>query len=111
MRELKATIHGEGIEKLPEAIRNRLPDAELRDEGDVRIVLAERYYFRNNSNLLTVVICRPTSPDEYHVMVVTGGGATGLLNITLGSEDSRNDEVIRTIRDICTDNRWEINAS
>jgi len=111
MREWEATIHGEGVEELPEAIRRGLPGAELRNQGDVRIVFAERYYLRNNSNLLTVAICRPTSPHEYHVMVVTGGGATGFLNITWGAEGSRNKQVLRTIEDICTDNGWEVSAS
>jgi len=96
---------------LPGLLKSNLPGAVLLEAGSVRLVLHERYYFRINSSVLTVVMCIPSNQGEYRLRIVSGGGTAGFLEFTWGTEASANSKVLKLLQAICRESGWEVSSS
>jgi hypothetical protein len=58
------------------------------NEGETIVLVAEKFYFRIESNLSATIIIDPIDESRYQIDIVVAGGKHGLLGITWGAEGS-----------------------
>lgn len=81
------TVTGPGVAELETALSERLnPKASHSGDGFAVLLCEEYELWRTNSNMQATVIIDHESDDTATVKVTVGGGATGLLKLTWGSE-------------------------
>jgi hypothetical protein len=73
------------------------PDYE-NIQSNMTVFVKENFYFRNNSTQLNMIIIRVDAVFLY-IDIIGGGGGTGWLNITWGSEKSFVRKTCRTIEE------------
>lgn len=78
---------------------------DLRD--DVMIVMIEEYRVRNNSTQLNVVITRKES-EGVIVEFISGGGGTGVFNVSWGSEKSFLKDSRKMILQLASREKYEV---
>ncbi len=108
MEELGMTISGKGVDRLSLLITSEMRRANVTQEGDVTLILDERFYFRGMSSLLTVITLRLAGSSECHVKVITGGGGYGLFNLTMGTERDRNRDMLLLLEELCANHGWDM---
>jgi len=70
-----------------------------KNEGSY-ILYLEKYYFRTDSYQLTSIII-DSMLENTGVTIISGGGGSGLLGISWGSESSMNNKVAKEIIKYC----------
>ncbi|MFW9819261.1 MAG: DUF6054 family protein [Candidatus Thorarchaeota archaeon] len=58
------------------------------DEGKTIILVAEKFYFRIESNLSATIIIDHIYDNKYQAIIAVAGGKHGLLGLTWGAEGS-----------------------
>ncbi|MFW9969245.1 MAG: hypothetical protein ACFFDF_03530 [Candidatus Odinarchaeota archaeon] len=58
------------------------------NEGKLIVLVAEREYFRIESNLAATIIIDPIDENHYQIVIVVAGGRHGLFGLTWGAERS-----------------------
>ena len=58
------------------------------NEGKTIVLVAEKFYFRIESNLAATIIIDPYDESRYQVDIIVAGGKHGLLGVTWGAEGS-----------------------
>ena len=58
------------------------------DEGKTIVLVAEKFYFRIESNLSATIIIDHIYDNKYQIVIVVAGGKHGLLGISWGAERS-----------------------
>ena len=106
MEVTRLHIEGQNLDRLIDLLRDRLPDCFVYASDDIVVIASEKFYFRVESNLLTVVILNTSDKGRYEVEIVTGGGAQGLLGITWGAERHRSREIVMFLEEACASNSW-----
>jgi hypothetical protein len=66
------------------------------NEGKTIILIAERFYFRIESNLAATIIIDPIDKNRYQIDIIVAGGKHGLLGVTYGAEGS----MLRRIKNV-----------
>ena len=59
----------------------------IEGDGKITVCIGEEFYFRTNSTLMVAMIVKE-EPNKTIVDIVSGGGKTGWLNVSWGSENS-----------------------
>ena len=106
MEVAKLCLEGRKLDRLIDLLRDGLPGSHVHSSDNTVVFASERFYFRVESNLLTVIILDTADEERYEVEIVTGGRAQGFLGITLGSERHRSREIIRYLEELCASNSW-----
>ncbi|MFX0006003.1 MAG: hypothetical protein ACFFAV_04650 [Candidatus Hermodarchaeota archaeon] len=70
------------------------------NEGKTIILIAERFYFRIESNLAATIIIDPIDKNRYQIDIIVAGGKHGLLGVTYGAEGS----MLRRIKNVFLQN-------
>lgn len=115
MEKCRFKIQGNCIE--PEAIVDSLKlmthpsQLELRKINNISIVLAESFYLRTASNLLTVIIINPDSENTYDLEVISGGGGQGIPTLNFGSELNELKKAKKILVSLCSDKGWTLEES
>lgn len=102
----RVVIRGENVSMLPSMLKGKLTDCHEARFGNTVVLASEAFYFRINSNLLSVILFAFKDDDVCVSEILTGGGAQGLLRSTLGAEQSRNDKIIGWIGECCNSCSW-----
>lgn len=55
-------------------------------EGKIIVLVAEKFYFRIESNLAATIIIERINENQYQIVVVVAGGKHGLLRVSYGAE-------------------------
>jgi hypothetical protein len=101
-----ARIKGADRDELEKALTDELGEPYFwKDE--VVIFAAEKFYRRTNSNLMRVVIASFTAPSRCDIGVMAGGGGTGVLGISWGSEDSDVVAMMSEFWKVCRSKGWQ----
>ena len=79
---------------LVDSIKKEFPDCYMYISENAFIFTTQKFYLRTSSNLLSVIILDYKDRHRCNVEIISGGGGAGLLKITLGSDRSRNNEII-----------------
>lgn len=66
----------------------------------------EKYYFRNNSNLMMSVILKRLDEQRVEFKVISGGGKQGLIKSDCGAEDASIVKFINFVTKILDKNNW-----
>ncbi len=66
---------------------NTLSRYETNNGGTI-VLVAEKFYFRIESNLAATIIIDPIDENRYQIVIVVAGGRHGLLGVTWGAEGS-----------------------
>ncbi len=111
MEKASVVIRGSGLQKLTEILRESFDDYQISRDASIAVLLSDKYYFRINSTLFSTVILDYRDEATCAVSVYSGGGATGLLNVTWGSEGARNREIVEMMEQACRENSWQISIS
>lgn len=106
METLRLSIEGNKIEELVSLLKGEIGEYYIHPVEDVYIFISEKYYFRNNSDLMTNVVMNFSMEDRCEIQLVSGGGAEGLIGMDFGAENSRNKEIYKFIKGICEDRGW-----
>ena len=56
--------------------------------GGTIVLIAEKYYFRIESNLAATIIIESINQSELQIVIVVAGGGHGMLGISYGAEKS-----------------------
>ncbi len=110
MRISTYDIKGKGLHDLISMLR-RLPDitsGQASSIGKCHVFAFEEFYFRTNSNLLSLIIVHELKEDEFKIQFIAGGGGTGLLSFDWGSEDSSMSTNFKLIEDLCLERNWSL---
>lgn len=57
-------------------------------EGKIIVLIAEKYYFRIESNLAATIIIESINENQFQIVIVVAGGKQGLLGVSFGAEKS-----------------------
>ena len=58
------------------------------NKGKITVLIAEKFYFRIESNLAATIIIDRINENQYQIVIVVAGGKHGLFGITYGAERS-----------------------
>ncbi|KAB3527599.1 hypothetical protein [Alkaliphilus serpentinus] len=100
-------IEGERVGEIIDMVEG---DFKFQPSANVYVYYSEKYYLRNDSNLLSSFIIKLQGDNICIIDIIAGGGGTGLFGFTLGAETSRVNEVIRYFEAICKEKGWSIEA-
>lgn len=70
---------------------NRIVDSLSRyttKKGETIVLIAEKFYFRIESNLAATVVVDRINQSELQIVIVVAGGGHGMLGISYGAEKS-----------------------
>jgi hypothetical protein len=105
MQTNRFTIVGESLSLfLPEIIEgftSQYRNAIIRKHGSIVIIAIEEFFFRINSNLLTVIVVNTQDNNNYTIEILSGGGSQGLLGISLGAERKSVSTAMALINESC----------
>ena len=107
METIKIRIEGPDISPLTEIMKNRISDPYIHSDDKTLIVATESYFFRINSNLMTVMILRMVSRDQCKIDIISGGGSSGFISSTCGAESSANAKFIKFFKEVCESSHWQ----
>lgn len=107
MKTAAFEIKGKDVTQIVDLLEEEL-DSHLYRLGTCYVFAGEKYYFRVESNLLTVVLANLTSESRCELKIITGGGGQGMLGITWGSESSQNTKFEYFLEDACEEHHWEL---
>ena len=111
MHTSRVSIESPDLPYLLRAIKYELKDWDTYSLADgIYLFTKEEYYFRLNSNLMTVAILDMTTSNECEVRLITGGGASGMLGITWGAEQDQNQKIIHALEIICEVKSWKMSV-
>jgi hypothetical protein len=99
-------IEGSNLDLMVDQLQERLRDSHVYRSDNTIVVAAEKFYFRLEGNLMTVVIINTSLGDTYDVEVVTGGGGHGPFGWTWGAERHSSGRIARMLEEICASNSW-----
>lgn len=85
MNVSKFRLHTTELEKLTQYLRSALSFDYKNHSEDMNILASERYYLRNNSTQLNMVVVKRNNSMIWIDIIATAGGA-GIFNINLWSE-------------------------
>jgi hypothetical protein len=108
MDSKRLIVKGNNVSKILELLSNDIRHYDLQPAEDIYVFMSEKYYFRNNSQLMTCVILKIEDQNNCIIDIVAGGGGQGLFNSSWGAETSRIEEIADEIKDICVDKGWKI---
>lgn len=108
MDSKRLVVKGRNIDKILELLSSDIQYYKLKPEENIYIFMSEKYYFRNNSQLMACLILKLEDENNCLIDIVAGGGGQGLLNSTWGAETSRINEITGEIKNICMIRGWEI---
>ncbi|MFC4356863.1 hypothetical protein ACFO0N_02740 [Halobium salinum] len=109
MERVEFVVRGKGVETVPEAISGVPQDKRVDYDGDgFRVVTTEQYYLRTNSNLQATTIIELLDETTCRVAIISGGGGSGLLGSTMGSESSEANKLARKIEEYCAERGLDV---
>ncbi|WMM24140.1 hypothetical protein RBU61_14575 [Tissierella sp. MB52-C2] len=108
MDSKRLVVKGNNIGKMLELLSNDIRYYDLKPAENIYIFMSEKYYFRNNSQLMVCLILKLEDENNCVIDIVAGGGGQGLLSSTWGAEISRIKEIIGEIENICMIRGWEM---
>ncbi|HEY0602436.1 MAG TPA: hypothetical protein VGD58_05970 [Herpetosiphonaceae bacterium] len=108
MNIARLIIVGHDLMRLVEEVQARLEKHYVVVHDPVVVLVAEQYYFRNNSTLQSTLVFAFEDRASCMVEIISGGGAAGVLNLTFGAEQDRNLTIVEMIRQLCASNQWII---
>ncbi|MHA1300870.1 MAG: DUF6054 family protein [Candidatus Helarchaeota archaeon] len=108
MRTVELIIEGSDLSSLVDLLVSAFPKGLVYYQGKVFILATERFYYRINSNLLSTVILDFSAENKCNVVIISGGGGAGPLEMIWGVESNRNNQIIKSIEEICKEKSWKI---
>ena len=108
MKIARFQLTGPELSELAPRMRDLLDPPYLMVQEPVVVMMAEEFYFRTDSNLLTTLIVVNTGPDSAVLELVTGGGKAGMLGLDWGAEQSRNLKMVEHLQQLCATHGWTI---
>jgi len=75
---------------------------------DFSVLYFEKFYLRTSSYLLASIIINFINIDECEVVILTGGGGSGLMDVKFGSEKNINIKIKNFLEKLCKENLWII---
>ncbi|GAA0730591.1 hypothetical protein GCM10008905_32070 [Clostridium malenominatum] len=110
MKISKYNIKGVNLSKLTNLLKdNQDINQYFKQLSESAVILAsETYYFRIDSDLLSIVFLNFISDNECEVEIISGGGKGGAFFLSLGSEENRNKNIYNRLKNICESNSWII---
>jgi hypothetical protein len=106
MNVARMRIEGSNLDLMVAQLQGKLRDSHVYRSDSTVVVAAEKFYFRLEGNLMTVIIINTALKDTYDVEVVTGGGGHGPFGWTWGAERHSSGRIVRILEEICASNSW-----
>ena len=102
MEKIELVVRGEQADTVLRAVSGYAEDKRVDYHGDgFSVVTAEKYYLRTNSTLQSTTIFELVDETTCEGTIVSGGGGSGLLQSTLGSEWTEATRLAQAIEDYC----------
>lgn len=106
MKTMAIRINGANIRRLIDLVPDEWKKVTLQPGPEVFIFFGEKYYARNNSQLMQGVVIKIEGEEECRVTVLAGGAGAGLFNISYGSEDDAIVGIARWFKKLCEVRNW-----
>lgn len=101
-------IKGSDLSLLVDLFKNRVNISGYYSYDNVFVFALEKYFFRVESNLLTIVIFNVKDKEKTDIRIISGGGGEGILGITWGSEARSNKLLIGILKKLCESYGWRL---
>ena len=110
MKISKCNIKGVNLSKLTDLLKdNQDINQYFKQLSESSFIFtSETYYFRIESDLLSMVVLNFTSDNECEIEIISGGGKGGVFSLSLGAESNRNKNICTLLKNICESNSWTI---
>ncbi|MHA1377351.1 MAG: DUF6054 family protein [Candidatus Helarchaeota archaeon] len=108
MQTVELIVEGSDVSRLSDLLVAAFPRGLVYFQGKVFILATERYYYRTNSNLLSTVILDYSEENKCNIVIISGGGSSGLLEMIWGIENNRNNQIVKSIENICNEKSWKL---
>lgn len=109
METVELVVRGENARNVPGAIDGYPPERRTDYEGSgFYVITTEKYYLRTNSNLQATTIFELVDDTTCEVTIIAGGGGSGLLQSTIGSEWTEGEKLVRKIEDYCEEHDLDV---
>lgn len=110
MESKRLVIKGKNVGEVVNYISNDIKEYTIQPSENIRIFMSEKYYFRNNTQLMACLIFKIKDENNCVIDIVAGGGDYGPFKTDLGIKKSRIKEIEDEIKSICMDKGWEMNT-
>ncbi|WP_353093021.1 hypothetical protein [Tissierella praeacuta] len=110
MESKRLVIKSKSVGEIVNYINNDMKEYTIQPSDNIRIFMSEKYYFRNNTQLMTSLIFKIKDENNCVIDIIAGGGDYGLFSSDWGAKKSRIKEIEDEIKSICMDKGWEMNT-
>lgn len=107
METARLIIQGEDIRQVTRLLAKKESIYYKYETKDVVILMDEEYYFRIESNLMSVYIFNFKDEKTVEIEMVVGGGSHG-IDSSFGAETKEAKNIVRSLLEICKEKGWEI---
>lgn len=104
----KLKIKGKDISRIIKLLGDDIANISFNPVEEVYIFMSEKYYFRNNSELMACLIVKIEDQNNCIIDIVAGGGATGLMGNDWKAEENRVREIENNIGQFCLNRDWKL---
>ncbi|WP_241768329.1 hypothetical protein [Haloferax sp. ATB1] len=112
MKVASYTVTGRHYAELTDALTERFSPAEAHTGDGFAVLLIEKYEFwRTNSNMQATIILEEQTETTCFLKVIVGGGASGIFNLTFGSEQKVLRKMTTGIEEVIDELGMEFNAT
>jgi hypothetical protein len=101
-------VKGKNVDRIIDCINRDMDSYRVDVSPETVILFSEKYYFRNNSNLLLCIILNMESEEVCRIDIVSGGGGSGIAGSDWGAESSRIKDIEKIIKKFSLTYGWEV---
>ena len=109
MESQKLHLMGCEIEKLSQQLCTRfsMNSRFTSKQGDVEVLLREKFYFRISSNLSFFAILDFQQKGECALTLIAAGGKHGPFGFSYGAEKNMLEQAKKEVRKLAVENHWQ----
>lgn len=104
----RIVIEGDNIKQVINLIEKKFGYYSFNPSTNVFIFFNEKYYLRNNSDLMAAIVATIKEENKCEIEIVCGGGSEGLLRSSLGAETDRINKIINYLKKTCIEMNHKI---
>lgn len=106
MNKKNIIIKGEHVKDVINLLDNDIKSYTYKPTENIYVFYNEKYYFRNNSELMVSLIVNIHNQNNCIINIIAGGGSSGIFGMNLGAEEDIIEKIVCNIEQICINNNW-----
>lgn len=106
MNKKNIIIKGEHVKDIINLLDDDIKSYTYKPAENIYVFYNEKYYFRNNSELMLSLIVNIQEQNICFMNIIAGGGSSGFCSLDLGAEEDILEKIVCNIEQICENKNW-----